>query len=149
MECEETTVQGLAFIFQDSNLNLDARIAELLYSTPLNLSELIYTTDNHPPHTFLYNKVGTGRSLTIVRTWLERHIDGRLSQQSLILSTYRGKGIHLGMTFAAANMIPLTDYPPISTYYHCSYHRVGLRILTAIPCQLNAPAHIFLVFNHH
>jgi hypothetical protein len=46
-------------------------------------------------------------------------------------------------------MIPLTDNPSVSTYYHCPHHRVGLRILLAILSQLDAALHKPLIVSHH
>lgn len=66
---------------------------------------------------------------------LQRHIDGGISQQGLIFGTYRGKGVHLGMSLTAAHMIAFTD-DTASDYNNSSHHGVGLCVLHAVPCQL-------------
>ena len=147
MECEETTIQRLAFLLENTHLDLDACLANLTDATTLHLGKLIDAAYDDATHTFLYNKVGTGRRLAIVRTGLQRDVDGGLRQQVFILLSHGGKGIHLGMALATTHMIALADNPAIS-HNHSPYHRVGLRILLAILRQLDAATHEFFVLSH-
>lgn len=66
MKCEETTVEGFAFFFKNTHLNLNAGILEFLDATTLHLGEFIDATYDYPSHTFPDDQVGTWGRLAIV-----------------------------------------------------------------------------------
>ena len=144
MESEETFVQCLTFFFQNANGYLYTSLTDFLNSTSLNLGKRIHAAHHTPLHTFLYYKIAARRSLTVMGARLQRHIDGGISQQGLIFGTYRGKGVHLGMSLTAAHMIAFTD-DTASDYNNSPHHGVGLCVLHAVPCQLQAAPHVLLV----
>jgi hypothetical protein len=87
MECEETTIQGLAFFLEYTHLYLDASLAKLADASTLNFCEFIDATYYYAMHTFLNNQVSTRRRFAIMRTRLERNVDGGVFQMGLILGT--------------------------------------------------------------
>ena len=76
MKCEETTIQRLTFCFQYTNLHLNTSIMQFLNTPTLYFGKRIDTANHHTTYTFLNNKIGARRSLTIVRTWFKTHIYG-------------------------------------------------------------------------
>jgi len=129
---EESAVQSLTLSLEHTHFHLDACLAQLLDTTPLDLGKLIDTTNNYPLHTFLYDQISTRRCLAIMRTRLQADVDRSLRQQFLILWTDGSKGIHLRMTLTTTHMITLADDPAISTHNHSPHHRIRLRILLTV-----------------
>ena len=149
MECKKTAVEPLAFLFEHTHRYLDAGVADFLDTAPLYLGKGIDGANHHTPDTFLDNQIGAGRCLAIVGAGFQTHVDGRLRQQGLILWSYRGKGIYLSMSLAATYMIALADDSAVGTHNHRTHHRIRLRVLLPVLCQLYTTAHVFLVFYHH
>ena len=149
MECEETTIQRLTCLFEHTHLDLDTCLAELTDASTLNFSEFIDASHHHTAHTFSDNQVGTRGCLTIMRTGFERHIDGGLAQQCLILRAHRGESIHFGMALATADMVALADDTSVGTYDDRPHHGVGFGVLLSVLGQLYAALHEFLVVYHY
>ena len=96
MECEETGVVASASktITPESRsgsaqvtFDLDASLAKLADASTLNFCEFIDATYYHTTYTFLNNQVSTRRRFAIMRTRLERNVDGGVFQMGLILGT--------------------------------------------------------------
>jgi hypothetical protein len=88
MECEETAIQGLAFFLEYTHFDLDASLSKLADASTLNFCEFIDATYHHATYTFLNNQVSTRRRFAIMRTRLERNVDGGVFQMGLVLGTY-------------------------------------------------------------
>ncbi len=80
-----------------------------LDAASLHLGEGVLTANDHAADTFSYYKLGAGRGLAVVGTWLQAHVDGGVGQQRLVVGAHRGKRIDLGMALAAACMIAFAD----------------------------------------
>ena len=146
---EEATVQLLALSLQNTDGDINTRITQTADAPTLHLGKLIDAADNDTAHALPDNQVGTGRRLTVVGTRLQRDVHRSPVQQCFIIGTYRGKGVHLGMTLATTHMVTLADNPICGRVNnHSPYHRIRLRILSAAACQLQTAAHIFLVFSY-
>ena len=134
---EETAVQPPAFLLQHSDGHLNARLAQHLNTPTLHFGKGVNATYDDTLDTFLDNQFGTGRCLAIMGTRFQRHVDGCFRKQSLILRTYTGKGIHLGMSLTATDMIAFTNYfRGERNYDDGANHRIGTRSMNAVGCQL-------------
>ena len=154
MEREETTVKIATLLLEDSDGDVYSCVAELLNTSSLNLSKGVYAPHHYPTYTFIYYKVGTRRGLAVVRTGLKTDVYGGFPEKSLILGTHAGKGVDLGMSLAATDMVTLAeDSPTIPTlgwvrgkYYHGTHHRIRTTLLSSALRQLKAPTHILFVY---
>ena len=160
---EETAVQPLALCLQHAYRHVDAGILQSLYATPLHLTERVDAAHHDAAHAPAHNEVGTGRGLAVMRAGLQRHIEGGILQQRLVVGVYGGKGIHLGMGLAAAHMVALADDAAVGRrclsvvavsvrtdggHDHGSNHGVGPRTVDAVGCQLQAAVHVSFVVGH-
>ena len=141
IESDETLVEFEAFRLQDAYCYLDSCLANLLDSTPLNLSKRIYAAADTSLHAFPDDQVGTRRRLAIMGTRFETHVDGGFLQQMLIFGLHRRKGINFSMPLATSYMIALADDSSFCTHDDRTHHRIRLRILPTILSQLQAAAH--------
>ena len=144
MKSKKPSVQSLALILKYTHSDLDTSITQFLNAPTLHLSKLINAAHHHTLHTFLYNKLGTGRCFPIMRTGFQRYIHRGHLQQRLILWLYRGKGIHLSMPLSAAHMITFADDLTFN-HNHRPHHRIRFRILSAVLRQLQTATHVFFI----
>ena len=152
MERKEPPVQLTTFVLKHANSDVDAGIAQLFHSPALHLAKLVDAAHNHALHALTDNQVGARGRLAVVGTGLKRHIHRGLTQQRLVLSFYRCKGIHLGMPLTTAHMVAFaknSSFRPIRLVGQNNdspHHGVWLSVLPSIPCQLQAAVHVFLVY---
>ena len=85
---EETAVEPLALPLQHAYGDLDAGLTDALDATSLHLRKRVYTAHHHTLHAFPDNQIATGRSLAIVGTGLQTHIDSSLCKQMLVFLAY-------------------------------------------------------------
>lgn len=81
IESDETLVEFERFRLQDAYCYLDSCLANLLDSTPLNLSKRIYAAADTSLHAFPDDQVGTRRRLAIMGTRFETYVDGGILQR--------------------------------------------------------------------
>ena len=141
MEREKLPIQRAAFFFQNADNHLYARIAQHLYTAPMNLSKRIFAAHDHARDVAIDNEFGTRRRSAEMRARFETHIDCGLLQEWAVFGAYAVDSIHLSMCLSAMSMIPLT-YDTSLANNHRAHHRVGSSSVFALPSQLEAATHI-------
>ena len=139
-------VEFEAFRLQNAYCYLDSCLANLLDSTPLNLSKRIYAAADTSLHAFPDDQVGTRRRLAIMGTRFETHVDGGFLQQMLIFRLHRRKGINFSVPLTTSYMIALADDSALFAHDDGAHHRIRLRILPTVLSQLQAAAHEHFVY---
>lgn len=142
---KKTLVKLLTLLLQHTYRHVDARIAELADASALHLGKRVDASHHDTLDPLADDKIGTGWGLAIVGARLQAHVHGGPAEQRLVFGLDRGKGVHFGMSFAAAHVVPLADDATVA-YNHRADHRVGLGVLPAVGCQLQTAAHVFDVF---
>jgi len=144
---KEAPVQPLAFLRQHTHGNLYTSLSQHIHPPAVYFGKGIDTTYYHPPYTFFDNQFRTGRSLPVVSTGFQRHVDSSVAQQVLVLVAHTGKGIHLSVSLTAAHVVALADNTSVC-YYHSPHHGVGTCSLDSVGCQLEAATHIGFIIHH-
>ena len=80
MKGKESAVQILALFLKHSYAYLLTRFTQFTYAFPIYLIKTVAATNDDSRYSLTYDKVGTGRGLSIVSTWLEAYIHGRFTQ---------------------------------------------------------------------
>jgi hypothetical protein len=70
----------IALHFRNLIHYINASLPDALNAAPLHLGKGVYAAHHHTAHTFLYNKVGTGWRLAIVRAGFQAHVHRGLTQ---------------------------------------------------------------------
>lgn len=145
MISKESTVESLAFLLQNPDGDINACFPQLQYPSPVYLVETIPTSDDYARNLLFDDKVGTRRSLPIVGTGFQAHIDGGLAEQVFV--AHGANGIDFGMRASTLAVISLTDDGSVVHNYR-SYHRIRSRLCPSASCQLQASCHISFVRGH-
>ena len=145
VEGEEAAVQRAALGFEHAHGDADAGVLQFLDAAALHLSKLVDAAYDDPPDALADDEVGAGGRLAVVGAGFERDVHRGLMKQRLVLRAHRSKGVHLGVALAAAHVVALAYDPTFGTHDDRAHHGVGRGILSSVPGQLQAAAHVLFV----
>lgn len=151
---DEPFIELPALTLQYAHRHLRTGIAELLYAQAVYLGKRVLMAYHYTRDVMRDNKVGTRRSLSVVRTGFQAYIERALRQQPLV--RHRGNSVHLCMRPSTLAMVAFADDLSV-IHYHCAHHGIGGRALQSATCQLYATSHEICVlcralltfFYHH
>ena len=128
------------FIFENTDYDLAACVAETLDATAADLGERVDTSDNDARDSGTEDEVGARRGLAEVGTWLETDIYSSLLEEMEVGWLDGGDGIHLSMALTGLVVPPLTDYATIGDDDGAD-HGVRVSVAFATEGELQAAAH--------
>jgi hypothetical protein len=137
-------VQPAAFILKHPHNNFDSRITHTGYTCAVDLSIGIGHSDNHPGYTTRYYHVTTWWRLSIMRTWLQRDIHCRSTQQMPVTLLDRPDCIDLSMRLADPYMIPFANHTS-TMHNQRTHHGVGRSAAQSALGELETAAHILKI----
>ena len=152
VQTKEAFVQFAACSLFHANSHLYACIAELLHTSACHLRIRVKTSYHHTPNAFADNQVSAWRSLAIVRTGLERHIECHAAIQGCFLCfrqsfhpLLRGtKALDLCMSFAKLPMPPFRK-DTVTLHQHRPHHRVRSHVVHPVLGELYAAMYIIVI----
>ena len=141
------TIQPPSLLLHNANNNLNSRIFQYFHTTTSHLRIRVKRSNHHLFQSLTHNQICTRRSLSPMRTRLERHIHRSLFQQRLI--RHRSNRIWLSMRLSRTMMIPLTNDFTIKHNYRPN-HRIRRCLPLSHSSQLQTPRHIqFILRSTH
>jgi hypothetical protein len=143
-ELEVRSVQSLGPVFQETDINRDARFPKLGRSLARDLGEWIQHGRHYPSEARPKNRIGARRRFSMMTAGLQGHVQRRALGRLSCL----GQGVDFRMGQAEA-FVPAFSDQGAALHYHGADQRIRFDI-TATPLgQLERPGHPFLITIAH
>ena len=140
---EENSVFLPAFLFHNGTGRFDSGILQNSDAFSRHQRIRIPRTEYHSCESVFHNRLRAGRCLSVMATWLQRHIDRRASRIIPPLSAV-GQRIPLRVK-ASAVLMPSFSYQLSVFYDDSSHHRIRTHMAGSSARQLQRQPHPFPV----
>ena len=145
VECEEASVEGSAFLFEDSDDDLAACVAEFFYARAIDFGERVAASDDDAGDALGDDEAGAGWCLAVVGAGFEGDVDGALGEEFGVSDG--GYGVDLGVGASAGAVEAFAD-DASGVDDDGSDHGVGGGVPGAASGELEAAGHVSFVGGH-
>ncbi len=136
-QVQEWSIQPGNRLGSHTHLDLDPRRFQDRQAAAISMRRWVAESDHHASHSRCQNRVGAGRSLTVMTARFQGHEQGRTA--SRLASRFQRR--HLGMTATKFRVPSLTQDPQVAVHNHRTHRRVRLDTTLATSRQAHGVIH--------